>query len=58
MKNSIYAQNNEAEKEAYEYQKYGRAMNQQLVAVPHTYSKHSIEPMYGNYDAPISGIYY
>ena len=42
------------EREEFEFKKYDRQMNQQLAAHPHRYEKHSIEPVYGEYDRPIN----
>ena len=46
--------NPESERIAFETSKYGRAPHPELAAHPHTYTKHSIEPAYGNYDRPIN----
>jgi hypothetical protein len=45
--------NPEAERMAFENKKYGRTPQPELAAHPHVYYKHSIEPMYGDFDAPI-----
>lgn len=54
--NTLYAQNYEAERQDFELQKYGRRMHSELAAHPHVYTKHSIEPVYGQYDRPINEI--
>ena len=46
--------NPEAQRQEFELQKYGRRMQQELAAHPHVYTKHSIEPAYGQYDRPIN----
>lgn len=56
MKNSNMEDNPELERQAFELNKYGRRMHQELAAHPHVYEKHSIEPAYGNYDRPINEI--
>jgi len=48
--------NPEEDRRIFEMQKYGRRMQQELAAHPHVYTKHSIEPAYGNYDRPINEI--
>jgi len=50
------ADNPEAQREAFEFNKYGRRLHQEAAAHPHVYTKHSIEPAYGNYDRPINEI--
>ena len=53
--NSIFADNFVAEREQREIEKYGpRPPIPQLAAHAHVYLRHSIEPMYGNYDRPIN----
>jgi hypothetical protein len=54
VNNHVFAENFVAEREAHEYQKYGRRPNPQAAAHAHVYKKHSIEPAYGNYDRPIN----
>jgi hypothetical protein len=55
MANDIFASNFENEREAREVEKYGaRLPIPQLAAHSHIYTKHSIEPAYGNYDRPIN----
>jgi hypothetical protein len=55
--NDINMGNNpEAQRETFEFQKYGRRLHQEAAAHPHVYYKHSIEPAYGNYDRPINEI--
>lgn len=44
------------ERQQREAEKYGRVPNPQLAAHAHRYERHSIEPAYGNYDRPISGL--
>ncbi len=51
---NIYGENFENERMAYEKDKYGRAPHPELAAHAHVYTKHSIEPAYGNYDRPIN----
>lgn len=48
--------NPEAERVAFETNKYGRAPHPEMAAHAHVYTKHSIEPAYGNYDRPITEI--
>lgn len=50
------ADNPEAQREAFELNKYGRRLHQEAAAHPHVYLKHSIEPAYGNFDRPINEI--
>ncbi len=54
MVNSIYADNFVQERIEHEKAKYGRAPHPELAAHAHVYTKHSIEPAYGNYDRPIN----
>jgi hypothetical protein len=54
--NNIFADNFEDERVAHENQKYGRAPHPELAAHAHVYTKHSIEPAYGQYDRPINEI--
>jgi hypothetical protein len=55
MGNSIYADNFVADREQREVEKYGaRPPIPQMAAHPHVYTKHSIEPAYGQYDRPIN----
>jgi hypothetical protein len=42
-----------AEREQFEFNKYGRRLHQEAAAHSHVYFKHSIEPAYGQYDEPI-----
>lgn len=56
MNKSIYADNFVQERVDYEKDKYGRLPMPELAAHPHVYTKHSIEPAYGNYDRPINEI--
>ena len=42
-----------AQREAFEYNKYGRRMQQEAAAHPHVYTKHSL-PLYGQYSEPSS----
>jgi hypothetical protein len=44
--------NIELERRKFEYNKYGRQMNQAAAAQPHVYYKHSIEPAYGQFSEP------
>ena len=41
--------NPELEREAKEFNKYGRRLHQEAVAHAHVYYKHSIEPAYGQF---------
>ena len=43
-----------AQRDQFEFDKYGRRMHQELAAHPHVYNKHSIEPSYGQFDRPIN----
>lgn len=43
-----------AQREEFEFNKYGRRMHQELAAHPHVYYKHSIEPAYGQFTEPSS----
>lgn len=54
MKHIGMVDNPEAQRQSFEMQKYGRRMHQELAAHPHVYEKHSIEPVYGNFDRPIN----
>jgi len=55
--NDVFAQNYVAEREHREVEKYGpRLPMAQMSAHAHVYTKHSIEPAYGNYDRPINEI--
>lgn len=46
--------NPEAERMAFENNKYGRAPHPELAAHAHVYYKHSIEPAYGQFSEPTS----
>lgn len=46
-------ENNVIEREQFEFNKYGRRLNQEATAHSHVYYKHSMEPAYGDYDRPI-----
>lgn len=49
------SENFEAERQKHENQKYGaRLPIPEMAAHPHVYTKHSIEPAYGQYDRPIN----
>lgn len=50
------ADNPEAQRQEFEFNKYGRRLHQEAAAHPHVYYKHSIEPAYGQYDRPINEI--
>lgn len=54
--NKFYKDNFAQQRVEREFEKYGRTMNQQAFAHPHSYEKHSIEPEYGHYDRPINEI--
>ena len=54
VSNSIFADNFDAERVQHEKMKYGRLPDPQAAAHPHVYTKHSIEPAYGQYDRPIN----
>lgn len=57
MVNSIFADNFVADRYEREDEKYGKRLPlAQMAAHPHVYTKHSIEPAYGNYDRPINEI--
>jgi hypothetical protein len=52
---SRFGQNFEAERQEREVEKYGpRLPLAQMAAHSHVYTKHSIEPAYGQYDRPIN----
>jgi len=54
-KPSIFATNFVADREKREIEKYGQRLPiPEIAAHPHVYTKHSIEPAYGNYDRPIN----
>lgn len=53
--NSLYPDNFAAQREAREVEKYGyRPPLAEMAAHPFRDSRHSIEPVYGNYDRPIN----
>lgn len=57
MANNPYCNNYESERVERENEKYGaRLPIPQMAAHPHVYKKHSIEPVYGQYDRPINEI--
>ena len=50
-----FGENFETERAQQEVRKYGpRLPIAEMAAHPHVYTKHSIEPAYGNYDRPIN----
>ena len=50
-----FGENFETERQNQEVRKYGpRLPIAEMAAHPHVYTKHSIEPAYGNYDRPIN----
>lgn len=52
---SIYGENFEGQRQEREVEKYGpRLPLPQMAAHSHFYSRHSIEPAYGQYDRPIN----
>jgi hypothetical protein len=42
------------QREAFEFNKYGRRLHQEAAAHPHFYNHHSIHPKYGNFDRQIN----
>lgn len=52
---SNFGMNYEGERQQREVEKYGaRLPVPEMAAHPHVYTKHSIEPAYGQYDRPIN----
>lgn len=55
MTKSIYAENFDEERQQRENEKYSpRLPIPQMAAHAHVYEKHSIEPVYGIYDRPLT----
>jgi len=55
--NSLYPDNFADQRQEREVEKYGKRLPMpEMAAHPHVYEKHSIEPAYGQYDRPISGL--
>lgn len=50
-----FGENFDVQRQQREVEKYGdRLPIDQMAAHPHIYTKHSIEPVYGQYDRPIN----
>jgi hypothetical protein len=56
MDNKIFADNFADERLVQEYHKYGRLPPYVDTQFSNPDKRHSIEPAYGNYDRPISGL--
>lgn len=55
LPNTVFAENFVAERQQQEVNKYGKRLPiPEMAAHPHVYTKHSIEPAYGQFSEPSS----